>query len=99
MDVQRVWVVMIVCFLGFVPFVYAGECRVSQPELKIFFSNGMFNARSDAFISKNTLRRLLSGKLPGYRVSYDIAYNHNENPMNQVLEVARNKMVDDFYNA
>ncbi|WP_433998927.1 hypothetical protein [Endozoicomonas sp.] len=38
----------------------------------------------------------MANQLPGYQVSYKISYNHNENPMEQMLEVARQKTLQDY---
>ncbi|WP_252179536.1 KTSC domain-containing protein [Endozoicomonas sp. 4G] len=76
----------------------ASECRVSSPELALYYGNGMFNSQKAARESRNSLIRLLRSQLPGYRVSYKLSYNYNENPVDQMLEVARQKLLQDYSN-
>ena len=55
----------------------------------------MFNTLDDRELSQDILIELTQGLFPGYKVNYKQAINHNENPFNQLLEVARQKLVQD----
>ncbi len=56
----------------------------------------MLNDTDDAKFSKLALQKLMRNNLPGYHVSYDISYNHNENPLFQLLELSRQKGIQDW---
>ena len=76
--------------------VWAVACPVNIPELSIYFGNGMFNEPEEANESIRKLQRQMSGQLTRYDVSYKLSYNHNENPVVQILEVARQKLLQDY---
>ena len=87
---------LIIVLIFFCSHIWATDCSVSRPDLSIYFGNGMFNDPEDANQSLRQLQRRMSGQLPGYRVRYKMSYNHNENPFDQVLEVARQKVLQDY---
>ncbi len=66
--------------------VLADEC--SSRESTLVFSNGMFNSRKDARISKEALRK----KFENSFVTYELAYNSNETIIEQLLQVYEQKM-------
>ncbi|MGI9277771.1 MAG: KTSC domain-containing protein [Endozoicomonas sp.] len=76
--------------------VWAAGCPVYIPDLSLYYGNGMFNEPEEASDSVRKLQRLMNGQLLYHDVSYKISYNHNENPIEQILEVARQKLLQDY---
>ena len=76
--------------------LHANNCPSHSQNLSIFYGNGMFNNLEDANSSRFVLRRLSAPQLPHYKVRYKLALNHNENPFDQLLEVSRQKALQDY---
>ena len=76
--------------------VWSANCPVYTPNLSLYFGNGMFNSKKDARDSIRKLRSLTNGQLPAYDVNYKMSYNHNENPIEQILEVVQQKLLEDY---
>ncbi len=92
---KKVILLFLVCFsLN----LWAAECPVSRPDLTMAYGNGMFNDREDAVESQIMLKEMMASQLPGYRVSYRLSYNHNESLLDQLLEVARQRLLQDYSN-
>ncbi len=87
---------IIVLCLCFSHSLYAAECSGNAPNLSIYFGNGMFNNLDDSNSSRLMIKYLTERQLPEYRLSYKVAINHNENPFDQLLEVSRQKALQDY---
>ncbi|MGI9273475.1 MAG: hypothetical protein ACR2PT_01270, partial [Endozoicomonas sp.] len=56
----------------------------------------MLNDKKIARKSIIALQRLTKHQLEEYEVNYKLSYNHNENPVELILELARQKLLDDY---
>lgn len=74
----------------------ADDCPSSTPVLSVYYGNGMFNDYRDAEESGELLQILTYNQLNGYEINYNLSINNNENPFDQLLEVARQKLLQDY---
>lgn len=75
---------------------FAGKCPSQRSELSLYYGNGMFTSLIGQRQSQLKLMQLTRSQLPGFKVSYKLAINHNENPFDQLLEVTRQKLLQDY---
>lgn len=71
----------------------------SDNNVALFFGNGMFNDEDDAEDALSNLRGRISSTLPTnseYKISYAVSYNHNENGILQLVEVAVQQKIDNW---
>ncbi len=91
--------IILICLLAlFSTNAFAENCSVSERKLAIYFSNGMFNDQNDA---RSSLKALMDTTVPhlqaqGYTLNYDIAYNQNEEWYYQILEVFRQRELEEW---
>jgi hypothetical protein len=74
-------------------FSYRCPDSAYQVNLAVVFANGMSNHIDDAQASRDTLRRLLAPRLEldPHAITFDIAYNHSENALEQLWQVAKQR--------
>jgi len=68
---------------GFQDLPISKDCPGSESSAVLIFANGMFNDPEDAVRGKKALISKIEGRFP----SYDVAYNFNETPLLQILQV------------
>ena len=72
------------------------SCPVTENKLAVYFSNGMFNDRQDAENSLKNLKKLPIMKSGKYTLNFGISYNQNEPWHYQILEVFRQRQLEQW---
>lgn len=87
----------IVCLLFLVTTIEAQSNQCNDKDINIYFGNGMNNTFLEAAMSTIALQGKLINQLPAdLKIQYGLSYNKKEGQVSQLLQVARQKNVDDY---